>query len=598
MNPFEPPQNSPPKAPKPFHLKGTVLGSGNIAENPFADPIRLPLDQSKVIQSDTLNSTVTESPRDSSPVISTLSLHPYQNTLGSDLKIQQIDVGCSNPFKTKISSGSDSLDTEDLFVNSMSHLEISSNPSIMNSNVDLNWKQRRTISQPIMSLQDPFQDPPSLPPRPKIEEVRSASNPTFSRQNAAPPLPNRPILSDAKSSLVKAETKCDFHDVYKGAPIAEYMPNQSLFHKGPIRSFCFSGFYSITGTGNIRVWYIPNGENVKSIMLHENKVHSVEFVTSLDLEYHGKMVWAGLEKGELIQVDVETGEIIAKSSIHSAPISHIIRARNAMYTLDENGSLKIWTPDEKGRTSLHQRPRALRIQPRQQHILIHQNWLWACAGKQVDVYNLVHDSTLLQHRFDVGFGISNITSIVYIDFVYIGHECGRITKYNPVTFEKVDMIQLTPYKITSMQVVQGMIWVGLGTGKIMIVDVSTGIWDCKIEFLAHESSSVVSIVLDDTCMILQGQLTVASVSDSGQVKFWDGLLTQYKVDQQLHSRCNEYSTYTPMTVFILSYNIDSRKPAEIDQDDISLFENHVKNTDADIFVFGFQELIDLENVYQ
>lgn len=44
---------------------------------------------------------------------------------------------------------------------------------------------------------------------------------------------------------------------------------------------------------------------------------------------------------------------------------------------------------------------------------------------------------------------------------------------------------------------------------------------------------------------------------------------------------------------MLTYNIDSRKPCDLDVD---FLEEFVENHEADIYVFGFQELVDLENV--
>lgn len=71
------------------------------------------------------------------------------------------------------------------------------------------------------------------------------------------------------------------------------------------------------------------------------------------------------------------------------------------------------------------------------------------------------------------------------------------------------------------------------------------------------------------------------------------------VDIQMNARRQEYSTYTPIDIVIVSYNLDSRKPIDMDtgdQVDRSFLQEFISNNNADIYVFGFQELIDLENV--
>jgi hypothetical protein len=59
----------------------------------------------------------------------------------------------------------------------------------------------------------------------------------------------------------------------------------------------------------------------------------------------------------------------------------------------------------------------------------------------------------------------------------------------------------------------------------------------------------------------------------------------------------DYCSYTPIRVQILTFNIDSRKPADLDAtlNDKNIFDS-LFDRDVDIYVFGFQELVDLENV--
>jgi hypothetical protein len=93
-----------------------------------------------------------------------------------------------------------------------------------------------------------------------------------------------------------------------------------------------------------------------------------------------------------------------------------------------------------------------------------------------------------------------------------------------------------------------------------------------------------------------GNETVASVTQDS-VKFWDGLLLELHALRHLLEKEEEYCTYTPIRVQLLTFNIDSRKPTDLDATlhDKNLFDSLFER-DVDIYVFGFQELVDLENV--
>jgi hypothetical protein len=117
-----------------------------------------------------------------------------------------------------------------------------------------------------------------------------------------------------------------------------------------------------------------------------------------------------------------------------------------------------------------------------------------------------------------------------------------------------------------------------------------------MEYLCYANSGVVGLHVDDKSLLAGATSTVMSMSDSGHIRLWDGLLRDYLLDCSIRARCDEYSTYTLLRATILSFNIDSRKPADLEYHDSSFFEKFIHSHDADIFVFGFQELVDLENV--
>jgi hypothetical protein len=478
--------------------------------------------------------------------------------------------------------------------------------------------------------ENPFEEltkvlPPRLPPRPltfidsppespmKPSSMASLSlDKTTPLFQPPPPLPDRQTtsnLDDEKYGNLRIKKDIietpDLSNVYRSPPLAEYLPTTELFQKGQSMCLCFSGFYCVTGLNNIRIWYIPSAENRISIPLQDAKTNllATAFVNCFDLEYEGKYLWAALDTGELIEIDTESGKKIAKNTSHSAPITMILKSRNEMYTIDDNGGLKIWSPDQEGRISLNSRPRSLRIQSKILFAsIVDQDTIWTCQLKIIEVYSLNENvPNLLLKKLEVNFGISNITCISFVPMnreVITGHECGKITVYSADSFDKIRVIQPSSYKILSILGVKDIVWVGYQTGKINIFKVDkTGLWILILDFLAYPNNGVSQLVMDDTTFTGSSiNTSVMSLSENGHVRIWDGNLTKYNIDSRLKERELEYSTLSTLKVNVLTFNIDSRKPSDMDsnREDREIMKSFIDN-ECDIFTFGFQELVDLEN---
>jgi hypothetical protein len=60
-------------------------------------------------------------------------------------------------------------------------------------------------------------------------------------------------------------------------------------------------------------------------------------------------VWVALDRGELIDMDLASGRVLERRMAHSSPVSHILipvqqdTLNSSVWTIDENGSVKIWT---------------------------------------------------------------------------------------------------------------------------------------------------------------------------------------------------------------------------------------------------------------
>lgn len=87
---------------------------------------------------------------------------------------------------------------------------------------------------------------------------------------------------------------------------------------------------------------------------------------------------------------------------------------------------------------------------------------------------------------------------------------------------------------------------------------------------------------------------------------WDGLLEVDWLEHSMLKREPEFSSYRDIKVFIFSWNIDSSKPADLQNDPSSvnclsdalhssLHGASQREEPPEVVVFGLQEVVDLEN---
>jgi WD40 repeat protein len=82
------------------------------------------------------------------------------------------------------------------------------------------------------------------------------------------------------------------------------------------------------------------------------------------------------------------------------------------------------------------------------------------------------------------------------------------------------------------------IWVGYSTGKVAIYDISVANeWSAKKEFLIYYNSAVSSICCDVISLLYTNTLLVASVSEAGNIKIWDGFLTRDRIGSFFNLIC-------------------------------------------------------------
>lgn len=114
-------------------------------------------------------------------------------------------------------------------------------------------------------------------------------------------------------------------------------------------------------TGHVtRVWSLLDGGVVMSLAHTEGiKVVSVAFKPAAEVQNEGTRLWLGNNIGDLVEVDISSGTIVAsKSNAHTRrEIIRIYRHLNELWTLDDGGSLHLWAADDTGEPNLTSIPR-------------------------------------------------------------------------------------------------------------------------------------------------------------------------------------------------------------------------------------------------
>ncbi|TPX41059.1 hypothetical protein SeMB42_g05285 [Synchytrium endobioticum] len=471
-------------------------------------------------------------------------------------------------------------------------------------------------------------DPPPLPARPP-KHGSSNGSPTGINSTSAP-------FTSANSSnaifgLRTKQMPSERDKIH--TPVSESVNGRpplldfgavEVMHKGSVKCFAVSGTRMCTGSSNFRVWNLANGENTRTNPLGDAKLVAMAFVPNRHPSDEGRFVVVSVEnvgraseKGELLCLDVKTGEVVERRIAHQATVTHILRSntKTQLWTIDENGGLKIWPEDTRGPggviSLITSKPYLLRISSRQQVAhLTNNGMLWTASGKMVESYNPNYESSNapFQQRFDAGphvGGVTGITSTSLPQYVFSSHDDGKVIIWDnlPERTGRLRIVNLGMYRTTSLSGVgDRYLWVGYSTGKIAVYDFGdsavTSDWRVLKEWCAYHHVSVVDFVVDDNTNLESGKLHVASMSEAGSMKMWDGLLAKDLYDREMTSRESEFSTVNPIKFFVGSWNLDAAKPDALEgshQDMFFLSQWLSTANKPDIIVIGLQEIIDLES---
>ncbi|KAF2728395.1 DNase I-like protein [Polyplosphaeria fusca] len=455
-----------------------------------------------------------------------------------------------------------------------------------------------TLASP-QTLQPPRPPPPRTSgemARPAPQQVSSISNTYDSDEAEAPGDKSAPALTD-----------------YPDSSQANRRP--PIFNKGPreigtkydTKLFAICGEYICTTGYVTRVWSLLDGEVLMSLVHGDTvKATSVAFRPAKDVEDEGKRLWLGTNTGEVHEIDIPTQSVVyTKTNAHPrSSIVKIYRYAAEMWSLDDDGKLHLWPPDETGSPTLAQTPNSFRVPRGHTYSIISGSQLWMAFGKEIRVFKRTADNNFFQQVSQGAFAqpnVGDVTSGAILssqpDRIYLGHIDGKVSIYAKKGFDCLGVVNVSLYKISSLVGVGDYLWAGYITGMVYVYDTSCTPWKVMKDWRAHEGA-IAGINVDRTSIWKLDRLQVASLGMDSMLRIWDGMLRDDWLETQMQQHDADYCDFREVSALVMTWNAGASKPTHLRQDnqDQKFFRELLQAHDPpDILVFGFQELVDLED---
>ncbi|KAL4995428.1 Endonuclease/exonuclease/phosphatase [Aspergillus recurvatus] len=457
----------------------------------------------------------------------------------------------------------------------------------------------------------PLESPAVSRPLPRADSFSTPKiqrQPSFSRETKLAPAPSAtgPISSEEEPVADEPPTRTDYPDASntnRRPPLLKSGPRE-INTRYDTRLMDVCGKHVCT-TGYItRVWDLTTGEQIMSLSHGETvKSLSLAFKPGTGLEDEGQRIWVGTNTGELHEIDVFSGSIVASRSYPSRrEVIKILRHKKEMWTLDDEGRLLVWPPDESGIPNLqysYHNPYD-RVARGHTFSMVVGDTLWLATGKEVHLYRPnAHD--------DVSFKVlkkplgshhtGEVTSGAYTTRdggrVYLGHADGKVTVYSANNYACLSVVNVSVYKINCLGIVGDNLWAAYKTGMIYVYDTRTNPWTVLKDWCAH-ASPVCGFLLDSSSVWTMNRLQVTSLGTDNCIRLWDGMLEDDWLEIQMQKRDVEFCTFREISAVIMTWNAGASTPGSVRTSTFIQDAIHPENP-PEILVFGFQELVDLEN---
>ncbi|KAF4974983.1 hypothetical protein FZEAL_8167 [Fusarium zealandicum] len=374
------------------------------------------------------------------------------------------------------------------------------------------------------------------------------------------------------------------------------------------RNFDVCGDFICASGQMTRAWSLSDGELIMSLSHTEGvKATAVAFKPAADPREEGKRIWIGTNTGDLMEVEVATHAItMAKPNVHGrSEVVRIFRHFNEIWTMDESGTLLVWGPDETAVANITCIPsQSYKVPKGHTHSMVIGDELWHATGKEIRIFAPTVDG---RSQFQVlvrpliADSAGEVTSGTLVKSqpgkVFFGHVDGKVTIYSTADYSCVGMLNVSTWKINALANAGSYVWAAYNTGKICVYDVEEAPWVVLKEWQGHENP-IVKMIADPSSSYFLDRQQIISLGADNKIKAWDGLLEDDFLEDSMKSKDTQYCDFEEIKALFLTWNAGASTPSTLrySDGDATFFQDLVQSSGSpEILVFGFQELVDLED---
>lgn len=300
------------------------------------------------------------------------------------------------------------------------------------------------------------------------------------------------------------------------------------------RLFDVCGEYVCTTGITTRVWSLLTGKLLLSLPHAEGiRVTSLCFKPARRIEDEGTRLWLGTNWGEMLEIDIASKRTVgANSTAHSRhEVIGIYRHATELWTIDDEGKLYVWPPDDVGSPNLNHHEFNGRVGRRASASVIVGEELWLGFGKEVKIFKPSRTpedaSFAIAEQSMAHLDVGDTTSAAIIpmkrEHVYFGHSDGKVSIHSSMSRSCIEVVNVSLYRINSLVAAGSFLWAGFYTGMIFVYDVSTTPWTVKKDWRAH-NNPVFSLMADRSSIWKLDRMQVLSLGTENNIGVWDGLL--------------------------------------------------------------------------
>lgn len=357
-----------------------------------------------------------------------------------------------------------------------------------------------------------------------------------------------------------------------------------------------------------RVWNLLDGEQVLSLAHTEGvKATVVAFKPAPSADMEGSVLWIGTNLGEIMEVEVSTQRILLnRGGVHGrCDVISMYRHVNELWTLDEAGTMHVWGPGADGVPNLSSHPHQTNKLPREHSFsMIVGDELWHASGKAIRVFAPSLDGSrpfqVLVRPLNAD-GAGDVTAGTQVKThpgnVFFGHIDGKVSIFSAVDYSCLAVLSISSWKINALAGVGPHMWAAYNTGKMCVYDMSQSPWVVKKDWQAHDEP-IMKMKADPSSSYRLDRLQVITLGGDNKVKAWDGLLQDDWLEEDMKSKDVDYCEFEEIKATVMTWNAGASTPHSLrySDGDAGFFQKLLQSSGSpDIFIFGFQELVDLED---